>query len=215
MKPFLDRHSAFFNLKEALERPGCPVCKLQAYWTEKQIETILYESVNDKFFRSRLAKTEGFCATHAWRIADFNSSLGSAILFRDRLDRLTQRLETKKIKRMKGLQPCLLCQNEAEAEKRYLQVLAGAFADPAFQEQFAASSGLCFPHLEAVLPMLSSSRRSELLSIQREKYSRLSQELEAYIAKFDYRSQDRNCSEEEKNRWKEAIAVCSKVRNVI
>lgn len=208
MNRTLDRHSAFFNLQEALPEPGCPLCRLKKRWTDSFLETILYESVNDKFFRSRLAKSEGFCHTHAWRIVECNSALGGAILFKDALDRLLSRIGEKKITKVKGLTPCLLCENELEAESRYLNVMAAALAeDSAFHSLFQASDGLCFPHLELLLEQLSPKVRPGILALHREKYGRLSAGIGAFIEKFDYRNQDRVFTEEEKNSWKNAARI--------
>ena len=216
MRKTLDKHSAFFNLKEALPEEGCPICRLQRKWTDSFLETILYESVNDKFFRSRLAKTEGFCHTHAWRIAEKNSALGGAILYKDALDRIIRRMEGKKIAKAKGLASCLMCENEKDAESRYLSVLAaGLKEDAAFTAEFHKSDGLCFTHLNTLLEMLPGKLRADIIRFHREKYEELSGTIGSFINKFDYRNEDRSFTDQEKNSWKKAVGISVRAQGTV
>lgn len=216
MQKPLDRHLAFFNLQQALqENQGCCVCSLQRKWTDGFIESILNESVTDKFFRLRLSRTEGFCQTHAWRIAACNSPLGSAILFNDTLTRAVASMKNTKIAENKRLQECLLCQNEKEAESRYISVLAASLGEPDFLSIFERSSGLCIPHLKIALANTGKKNKIVLMNLHREKFTMLAETMQRYIDKFDYSNRGAEMNEEEKASWKKAIAVLVKQEGII
>jgi len=82
------KHIAFFNLIDAMQLGGCPIClRIQAD-VRKAIESFLYESVNDPGIRDEIRRDGGLCNRHTWQLADFGDALGGAILFRDVLQSL-------------------------------------------------------------------------------------------------------------------------------
>jgi hypothetical protein len=89
--------SADVPLAELLARAGCPFCRLRRQTARRYLESILWESVNDRGFRARLSRDRGFCPAHmrASLVVDRSQGggpLGAAILFgalvRDRLAEL-------------------------------------------------------------------------------------------------------------------------------
>jgi len=213
--PVLDKHSAFFNLEDAIKESGCPICRLQKKWTDSFIETILYESVNDKFFRSKLAKTEGFCATHSHVMGQFTNSLGLAILFRDQLKHKLDMLGEKKIDKLKGLEECLLCQNEKGAESRYLSILAAAHDDAKFMTSFYESDGLCFNHLSSIMKLLPGKAKKDYLAFHKKLYSDILAEIDIFTDKLDYRNRGAVISESEKQSWRKALDFSAKLDRII
>lgn len=211
----LDKHSAYFNLVESFSSGCCPICILKKNWSDKFIQTMLYESVNDKFFRSRLAKTAGFCNIHSWRIASFNNAMSTAILFKDRLDKIIASLSDTKITIQKNLKPCLLCDTEETAESHYINVMASSISEESFWEKFEQSAGLCYNHLVFLLKIVAKSQKKRIIDFQKKRFSELSENLSLFIDKFDYRNRNAVITEDEKKLWKDAISVTSKINGVV
>jgi hypothetical protein len=60
-------HVPYFKLREALESPGCAICRVaeEAVHAYQQ-KSLLHENVNDPGVRARIAQSGGFCHEHAW-----------------------------------------------------------------------------------------------------------------------------------------------------
>jgi len=89
--------SADLPLADLLGQSGCPLCRLRQRTARRSLESILWESVNDRGFRARLSRDRGFCPTHTREALEVDRSqgggtLGASILFgaivRDRLAEL-------------------------------------------------------------------------------------------------------------------------------
>ncbi len=89
--------TVYFDLLEAFQQTGCPVCWLVQRDVERSLAHFFYESVNDPDIRARLRKSLGFCRTHAWlsvnaRVGD---ALGIAIIYQDILTNLLRDLPSE------------------------------------------------------------------------------------------------------------------------
>jgi hypothetical protein len=169
---------------------------------------MLEESVTDKFFRVRLAKTGGFCHQHSWQIAARNSPLGSAILFRDMFGRQAARLDGNgKMRSQRGLQPCLLCDVENGTVKRYLGVMADNIEQPDFRASCEQADGLCIPHLELLLPFLAKKDRRWIAGLQQRRYADILEGLDAFIDRLHFGKGGGAFNDEEKQRWRKALAL--------
>ncbi len=60
----------WLKIEEALKMDGCPICYIMKVSTEHYIENLLYEYVLDVGVRSKLHKSAGFCANHAYKLVD-------------------------------------------------------------------------------------------------------------------------------------------------
>jgi len=78
----------YIKLKEALVKPGCPVCRITREAGIRYLEGLLYEMVNDPGTREMLEASWGVCQAHARELANFTQySLGIAILNEALLDK--------------------------------------------------------------------------------------------------------------------------------
>src|SRR5579884_122891 len=83
------RHSAFYDVLEALEKPGCAVCTLVARTRWRYLDSLAYENVNDPGLRAKLRESFGFCNRHAWYFVEtIREVFGAAIIYRDILHTL-------------------------------------------------------------------------------------------------------------------------------
>ncbi|WP_367883709.1 DUF6062 family protein [Thermococcus peptonophilus] len=113
-------------LREAMDE-GCPVCRILRSYEESQIETILYEHVNDPEVRKKFRKSLGLCTYHAWKTLEKAYSeppllgpLGVAIIYEDVLSRYIGFLEDGRVSKEEG---CFLCELVREKERSTIEAL--------------------------------------------------------------------------------------------
>ena len=62
----MNRTMSFYDLRDALVEPGCPICRLKARVAERYLDGLLWESVNDPGMRDQVRRSLGFCHEHGW-----------------------------------------------------------------------------------------------------------------------------------------------------
>jgi len=80
----------FVKIQDALEKHGCPICRVSGEVTRRSLWTYLYERVDDPPSRRGLLASRGFCARHGWALREQRDALGVAILYRHLLQELTR-----------------------------------------------------------------------------------------------------------------------------
>ena len=177
MKPFsraraATRHTVFFQVREALDNDGCPVCRLSLGSVAGYLDSLAYESVNDPSLRDRLRSSRGFCPRHAWQFLGVGSGPFSvAIIYADVLAEVTRILESgrRQIRstggrgtsglelatRLAPQQPCPACCLLAESRDRYLSTLVEHMPEHDFAAAYRSSQGLCLPHLERAISQMA------------------------------------------------------------
>ena len=182
------RHMTYHDLREAFAEPGCVVCRLVAHAVDRYLRALLHESVNDPGVRERLRASFGFCTEHSWQLQRRGDPLGISILWRDLL---TQGVQPQKQRRgrtdKRRNQVCPACEIALEAQRRYLGTLLAHLGAGALRDEYAASEGLCMPHLRAALRHTPAGAQDFLLASEAEKLRRLTDELSEIIRKNDYR----------------------------
>jgi hypothetical protein len=214
----MSRHSTFFELLEALERPGCALCSLTRESVRQYLHSLSYEQVNDVDLRAKL-RASGLCQRHAWLfLEEGGNRLGVAIVYRDLLAHALRELESSRAsgrglaRRLGSLlaagratepakhrvaQPCLACGIETDAEWRYRSTLLDHLGEADLRQRLRTSAGLCLPHLGRGL--LSEGRGQDLAWLRQDAASRLRTlvgELDEYIRKHDYRFRRETWGEE-------------------
>ena len=215
------RDAATFELREALGKPGCPICVLTLRSVGRFIRSLAYERVNDLEVRADLRAARGFCNVHAYRwLREAHSVLGTALIYRDVVRAALGDLDTTStdrgrvglLDRLMGRGPeappvarCLACDAQREAEERYLSSLAALVAEPTDLAAFSASDGLCLVHT------LAGVRRGDaaldtILASARQRAERLVTTLDEVIRKEDYRFQDETRTPAERSATAEVVA---------
>ena len=174
---YMSRHSTFFELVEALDRPGCPLCRLSEASVRRFFASLGHEQVNDVGLRAELRARGGFCQRHAWHFLQASGSrLGVAIVYRDLLHHALAGLQmgygraplgtrgpvarpgffasllTRMKRPARSHGPargrfCLACRLQGEAEARYRSTLLEHLGEVDVRQRYASSQGLCLPHL--------------------------------------------------------------------
>jgi len=197
------KHSLYYELKESLCLPECPICHLMLKAGDSFLDMLLHENVNDHGLRQQLAKSRGFCNLHAWQLRQKGDPLGHAILYADQLNRFLKQYtpetiqpDTRKYKVSKGLTDlleqsidCPLCQLLTESETRYVQSLVRFLGDPDFCNTYQNSFGVCRRHLLQLLKMkkVPGAVVDVLVNTFLKTGRGLLQELKELQRKFDYR----------------------------
>ncbi len=188
------------HLKEALNE-GCPVCRILRNYEENEIETVLYEHVNDPWIRERFKESLGLCTYHAWQTVKKAYSepllgpLGVSIIYEHMLSLYVSSIESGK-----SLQEekCFLCSLVEEKERDTVEALVERIEEllPAYEE---SESILCRRHYEMTLAVLEERNpkaADRLKSIQLKKLKTLRERINAFIDKFDYRAEGEPTKEE-------------------
>ena len=205
----MSRHSVFFDVEDALAKPGCPLCRLTTASVLQYFAALGYEQVNDVEARDELRANGGFCRRHAWLFLERSGNrLGVAIIYRDMLNHAARTLDgggaiTAGIGRRLGKllgggragdrdpqspRPCTACRYEADAEARYRSTFVEHLSAADIRERYAASDGFCLPHVTRALEAGGSA--GDLTWLRQDATRRLSTlvaELDEYIRKHDYR----------------------------
>jgi hypothetical protein len=209
------RTQGYYDLRDAFRQEGCPVCRLTLAGVARYIGAVDYESVADPGVRERLRASLGFCNAHAHQWLGAAHVLGTAQLYADLLARLAEELRALPFRRRGRLasvasrltsraEPvdggdeacavatptarCPLCVVRAEAEDATVATLLGGLAEPAFAAAYAASAGLCLPHLCLALGRAPDAGAFDTLreaAIAGEE--RLLGQLREVVRKHDYR----------------------------
>jgi hypothetical protein len=222
----MGRTMSFYDVREALAQPGCAVCRLKAEVTERYLDGLLWESVNDPGLRHEVRRARGFCHEHAWGLVHNGASLGVAIILRDVLQEVLAVLEGGKFQTVPTLslrrtqealdpgQPagataelvgqlspqatCPACAQAATMEGIYLSTLVEhLLSEDGLLAGYQASEGLCLPHFRQALARVRDEVVFEaLVQAQRAIWERLIGHLSEIIRKSDYRFQDEPRGEE-------------------
>ena len=197
------KHTTYFNLLDALKENGCAICTLVKKSVHKSLDDFLYEQVNDPGVRKEIKESFGFCNRHAWQLQKFGDGFGLSIIYQylsrlliDKMDKkvdpktlIKGLLQDKEIRNFQKIQnTCMVCKEEKEVERRYIEVFIDNFEDAELQFAFKNSFGLCLPHLLTLLKLCKDAKISvEVLKIEDVKIKSIIEELKEFERKHDYR----------------------------
>jgi hypothetical protein len=226
----------YYDLRDALAEPGCPVCSLKARSAERFLDGLLWGNVNDIDLRAELREARGLCHEHSWGLLRHGASLGIAIITQDVLKNLLRGMENAEFQGPSGLslrrvqetlrprsatmataelvkhlsprRECPACVRTDKIEKGYLETLVDSFAEPdGLLGAYESSDGLCLPHFRQALTLV---RKPEVFSAfvgaQVAFWEVLRDQLGEVIRKNDYRFSDEEWGEEA-NAWHRALTA--------
>jgi hypothetical protein len=221
-----DYSMSFFDLRDAMAQPGCPVCRLKFDSADRFLESLLWESVNDPAKRHRIRRARGFCYEHAWSLVHAGASVGVAIIARDVLQsvletledaafdavpsfslrRVQETLDSKQpsaataevVEQLGSEAPCPACAWADKMEGIYLDTfIRSLIGKDELLGNYKASDGLCLPHFRQALALVRKEATfGTLVCAQRAIWERLVGHLSESIRKSDYRHLDEVWGEE-------------------
>jgi hypothetical protein len=210
----VESHSQHFNLRDALEQPGCAICTLVVKVVANDLDYLLYERVNDPGTRQELRASGGFCHRHAWELCQFGDGLGVGMLYQSLLERAIASLQPD-VSRRRGLagkepptRPCHSCRQADDVARRYLALFVENFDHPAFQSALERAHGVCLPHARQALALCrTDAQRSALTTWERGKLETLLAHLKEFLRKHDYRYAAEGYREREGSSWLQAVEM--------
>lgn len=234
----MGRTMSFYDLRDAMALPGCPVCRLKANAVRRHLDNLLWESVNDVGVRHGIRRAHGFCQQHAWQLIEGGSSLGVVIIVHDLMQHVAQPLETARFQpsaptlrqrarsalnpsraapanaellaKLRPQAPCPVCVHAETTERGLISTLVHELlGEDGLLAAFRASEGLCVLHLRQALAQTPNADVFDaLVNVQREIWQRLIGQLAEIIRKEDYRYRHEPRGEE-KGASLRALAILS------
>ena len=220
--------SMVYDVIEACEKPGCPLCRVAERWGGRFMAAILYEEVTDPHTRGRLKQSFGFCRDHAWQAADVGGTLlGMSIIYRGLLGQIDRALEQAATNEGRswwqklsapaaagaappGLapaEPCPACLYLVEMEDAALVALTDALpGNERLRDGLSrADGGLCLPHLRRGLALARNPAAFQFLqATAHERLAALGAEMDEFIRKYDHRFRKEEWGSEADS-WQRAI----------
>lgn len=224
---------SYYDILDALQQPGCPLCRLLLRDTDRFLDSLLYEYSNSVAIHEKFRAARGLCNPHAWRLLHFRGgALNIALLQEAALDEvlaLIARNEPAKVSRLsrwrgasedplaEQLAPtsdCLVCESLNTSEEHYATTFVNALSGEIFQNAFKQSSGLCLPHFRYALPQAQTSQVLQLLiDLQTAIWKKLQTELESFKNKYDFNNASMEILEE-KDSWRRSLEALAGAQNV-
>jgi len=237
----MSRTTSYYDLRDALTQPDCPVCRLMARDSERYLDSLLWESVNDPGVRHKLREAQGLCHQHAWQLNRAGASLGVAILMHDVLGSVLGAMESARFQALPALSlrraqesldrgqlaaatanlvgrliakaECPACIQAGQMEEIYLSTLnEHLLGEDGFLAAYEASDGLCLPHFRQALASLREEAVFQaLLTAQRTVWGRLVEHLGEFIRKNDTRFRGEPWGDES-DAWLRALGTLTGAR---
>lgn len=221
-------------LRQAATQGGCPVCAVQREAEEQYLRFWAHEGTNDGAAISKLLKSRGFCARHAWQAKSlyeeqWHDGMGIANTYQylltqwlKDLDKLQSMLDkgrhaTSHQRRRQLVEEalgakvkCPACasgENTAEfAVHCLLSEIDDEMTGKRWRVLYESSAGLCLEHLRLALGDSRHPQTTEfILKVEREKIAALLAEVKEYLRKCDYRFKDEPKGSEHDS-WVRALA---------
>ena len=197
----MDKHTAYFNILDALPKRGCVVCRLGHSVEVHYIRDVLYSQTTSVETRGKLREARGFCMAHAKLLDEIGHALDLAIIYQDVLMTLQEMLEKPSSRQAASerggrrlstaLAPrerCPACVHRAELQDVYIETLLDHLVDPEFVAKVRAADPLCLTHYrEAIEQRASPAQFQTLREIQVEHWNQLIAELGEFVRKHDHR----------------------------
>ena len=197
----MDKHTAYYNILDALPRAGCAICRLNHDVEVHYITDVLYSKTTSVQTRGELRQARGFCQSHALLLDRIGHALDLSIVYQDILmtvrDELLkpspQQATSRRGKRrlqaqLSPIDLCPACIYRGALEDVYVETYADHLADEAFCDKLRASDPLCLDHFRQVIAQdMPSERMSLIREIQVTHWQSLIDELGEFVRKHDHR----------------------------
>jgi hypothetical protein len=199
----LDKHTAYFNVLDALPQPGCALCRLGHEVEVKYIEDVLYSKTTSINTRAEWRQSRGLCIDHVRQLDQIGHALGVSLIYQDitlTLKELLERMSPQQAIRRRGkrrllemLAPrakCPACAYRATLEAVYIETLLDHLGDGEFVAGLREADPLCLAHFRHAIEVVSDGESFRILrDVQIEHWEGLIAELGEFIRKNDHRFQ--------------------------
>lgn len=194
----------------------CPICVMYQELEKNAVEFTMGPSYMEDDIREVTDKT-GFCTNHITKLLKMENKLGISLVLHSHMvktnrdiKQLAQNNGKSTLFKKKDIssltdylhtlnQSCYVCSRIEDTFKRYLRTIHYLWErEESFRKKYAASKGFCTKHYEALLVEaknnLSGANLDNFIEetnrIYLENMQRVTDDLEWFIDKFDYRHKD-------------------------
>lgn len=200
-----EKFIGFYDVVEALGKPGCAICRRVHDSARSAIDSLLYESVTDPIIRDELRATKGFCNLHARLALANGDAFGLSIIYEDLVANQLDELTRGKMP-LSETSGCRICQLAEETEQHTLTTCRDYFDDRQFCDALQKADAFCARHFALLLELLPKGEsRERLWQWEQEKLAALRHQLAEFIRKVDYRFHHEEVTEKEANAWQRAM----------
>jgi len=226
----------YHEIRQAIQEPGCPVCRVLAGSADSYLDGVLWEMVTDRIVRAEINEARGYCPQHSWLLDRLGGVLGTAILTRGIVKTLLDALESHPVEEMPGSlfsafrgslgqrtsrgatdnllralepeRPCPLCTYLDEVGRHVVSTLvARLHEEDELAAAYRSSDGLCQVHFRQALALAPSAAGAQsLAAAQASVWRRLYEELGEFIRKKDFHSKGEEYGPE-RDSWLRALAA--------
>ncbi len=215
-----ERHTGYYNLRDAFDSGICPLCNIIEKGIFKYFDDLLYEGVNTKEIADAMSKSKGLCNKHAQILSGFKDALGIAILYQRILEEINYTLSKKnaihfykEYKNFKEKQQkyCIGCLKEKEILDRYVDIFIN-FTDDFIHLLKQKGNPFCMEHFIYILEKFidnQTTKIKEIKSIQKDNSEKLNKKLHVLVDSFNYTIKSRELDESDKNSWINAVEMIS------
>jgi hypothetical protein len=195
------------DLLKLLEKPECPVCTIVRRSIQSFLGVAFVEQLTVPEFREPLRASFGYCNAHSVYVRGFARNrlraMGVAIVYEDILAYVQDFMQKEKV--VPAVSGCPLCRLHQEIESYAIHLIADYCNDEEFQDRYESSTGVCLPHLHAILGLLIGDERKFIMKSHVMKLETQLRNVQGFIRKHDYRFTHEKMTEAEATSWKDAI----------
>jgi hypothetical protein len=152
------------NIIKKMEESGrCPVCHMMDNEEFDMLSHIQYDVTHNPEVREAIVDEGGFCEFHFRQFRKIANARSNSLLMTAMVERYSQPENEFTIN-------CRFCFHLDEMERNLLVAVRSLLKDKAFREKYAAHTGLCLGHLDAVIRQIDQIEMKKWLArIQREQ----------------------------------------------
>jgi len=226
----------YTDLLDAINQPGCPVCRLERSAVDGYLDNLLQSNLKDLEVRLDLRESLGLCREHSWQMLDsrFGDALAFSLIYHEilqaaihglqsmdkppqtprRIHSILERFNHKATVKFKTavlpLRPqkrCPACEQRNRTARLALEILEVSLENEVMSNAMASSDGLCLPHMRlAYVQMQDATAYQILLAMSNKKLESLRRELVEIIRENENQSTKKGFKEMQST-WARIIGV--------
>lgn len=203
---------------DALKDPGiCPFCKMYKTLDENALNFIMGPAYMDEDVRDKTNEA-GFCQSHLNKMFEMQNRLGTALLIHTHLKQLLKNVTIPNLNESAGLfkkaesatsrmaalmeqqqNRCFLCEKVDDTFQRYVDTFFYMWTREAELPSLVKSlPSFCMPHFGMLIAKSESALNKKhlesfleiVIPLQQKALSKLDEDLDWFVQKFDYRNAD-------------------------
>lgn len=193
-------------LQEFNDKSECPLCKIKNIVENRLIDQFSSDAVMVDECRKKVNE-RGFCKEHYSQLLKGNKlslALQNVTRFKTITHNIKKPLKPKDALKQamelkKANSTCIVCDMTENNMQRYYETIAQMFCnEPKFREILSTTRGFCLNHYAELLKYCSCAKSetenylAALSKLEKENFERLTNELQWFCDKHDYRNRDKD-----------------------